>query len=109
MTQWHDVAAQDDVFDGAGLAVQVAGHDIAVFQVDGAFFAVDNTCSHGDARLCEGFVEGHEVECPFHQGRFDLRTGQATCAPATEPIRIWPVKPEGGRIWVNLSDGPSQP
>lgn len=103
MTQWHDVAAQDDVFDGAGLAVQVAGHDIAVFQVKGAFYAIDNTCSHGDARLCEGFVEGHEVECPFHQGRFDLRTGAATCAPAEQPVRIWPVKQASGRIWVDVS------
>lgn len=105
MSQWMDVASAADVFDGAGLPVDAAGHDLAVFQVDSEFFAVDNPCSHGDAKLCDGFVEGHEVECPFHQGRFDLRTGQPTCAPATVPIRVWPVRVLGGRVQVDVGSG----
>ena len=103
MLTWQDVAALEDVFEGAGIAVVVGGREIAIFQAEGAIYATDNLCSHGDARLCEGFVEGHEVECPFHQGRFDLRTGHATCAPAVEPIHTWPVKVQAGRIWVDLS------
>lgn len=103
MTHWLDVAATADVFEGAGLAVHAAGHELAIFMVEGQFHAVDNACSHGDARLCDGFLEGHEIECPFHQGRFDLRSGEATCAPASVPIRVWPVRAEGGRVLVAVS------
>ena len=87
-------------FDDCGIAVPLAGREVALFRIDGQVWATDNQCSHGDARLCEGFVEGHEVECPFHQGRFDVRTGAATCGPATEPVRRWPVKIEGGRVFL---------
>ncbi|MBK6387014.1 MAG: non-heme iron oxygenase ferredoxin subunit [Rhodoferax sp.] len=101
-TQWTDVAALADLFDGAGIAVTPAGHDIALYSVDGAVYATDNLCTHGNARLCDGFIEGLEIECPFHQGRFDLRTGQPTCAPATEPLKTWPVKIDGDRVYLAL-------
>ncbi len=101
-THWTDVAALTDLFDGAGIAVTPAGHDIALYSVDGAVYATDNLCTHGNARLCDGFIEGLEIECPFHQGRFDLRTGQPTCAPATEPLKTWPVKIDGDRVYLAL-------
>ncbi len=101
-TQWTDVAALADLFDGAGIAVTPAGHDIALYSVDGAVYATDNLCTHGNARLCDGFIEGLEIECPFHQGRFDLRTGQPTCAPATESLKTWPVKIDGDRVYLAL-------
>ena len=63
-------------------------------------FATDNLCTHGHARLCEGFVEGFEIECPLHQGRFDLRTSLATCAPAAEALQTYPVRIEAGRVFV---------
>jgi naphthalene 1,2-dioxygenase system ferredoxin subunit len=102
MTQWIDVAAQADLFEGAGIAIQSQGLDVALFSIDGEVFATDNICSHGSARLCDGYVEGYEVECPFHQGRFDVRTGAPTCAPATEHVKSWPVKIEGGRVFLQL-------
>jgi naphthalene 1,2-dioxygenase system ferredoxin subunit len=102
MTQWIDVAAEADLFEGAGIAIQPQGLDVALFSIDGEVFATDNICSHGSARLCDGYVEGYEVECPFHQGRFDVRTGAPTCAPATEPVKSWPVKIEGGRVFLQL-------
>jgi naphthalene 1,2-dioxygenase system ferredoxin subunit len=101
-THWTEVAALADLFDGAGIAVTPAGHDIALYSVDGAVYATDNLCTHGNARLCDGFIEGLEIECPFHQGRFDLRTGQPTCAPATEPLKTWPVKIDGDRVYLAL-------
>ena len=101
-TQWTDVAALADLFDGAGIAVTPAGHDIALYSVDGAVYATDNLCTHGNARLCDGFIEGLEIECPFHQGRFDLRTGQPTSAPATESLKTWPVKIDGDRVYLAL-------
>lgn len=103
MSNWIDVAAEADVFEGAGIAVTPAGQDIALFKLDDGVYAINNLCSHGNARLCEGFVEGHHVECPFHQALFDVRDGSVQCGPATDPVKSWPVKIEGGRVWVNLT------
>ena len=101
--EWIDAAAVDDLWDGAGLGVVVRGREIALFRSGDAVFATDAFCSHGHARLCEGFVEGHEIECPLHQGRFDLRNGAATCAPATEAVKTYPVRIDGGRVrlWLD--------
>jgi naphthalene 1,2-dioxygenase system ferredoxin subunit len=101
-THWIDAAAHDEVPPDDVIAVTAAGREIALYGVDGAVFATDNICTHGHARLCEGFLEGHEIECPLHQGRFDVRTGVATCAPATEGIRSYPVKIEAGRVWLAI-------
>ena len=103
MTHWTDVAAQADLFEGAGIAVAPEGQDIALFSVDGEVFAINNLCTHGNAKLCEGFVEGHNVECPFHQAMFNLRDGSVSCGPATEPVKTWPVKMEGGRVYLQLT------
>ena len=102
MSNWTDVAAVADLFEGAGISVTSAGHDIALFSVEGEVYAIDNLCSHGNARLCDGFVEGHDVECPFHQALFSLRDGSVTCGPATEPVKAWPVKIEDGRVYLQL-------
>ncbi|RWA54173.1 naphthalene 1,2-dioxygenase [Cupriavidus sp. UYMSc13B] len=89
--------AQDDV-----IAVAVQGKEIALYGVDGDIYATDNICTHGHARLCEGFLEGHEIECPLHQGRFDIRNGAAICAPLTEGIRTYPVRIEGDKVYLDL-------
>lgn len=102
MSNWTDVAAVADLFEGAGIAVAPEGRDIALFSVDGEVFAIDNLCSHGNARLCDGFVEGHNVECPFHQALFSLRDGTVSCGPATEAVRSWPVRIEDGRVFLQL-------
>jgi naphthalene 1,2-dioxygenase ferredoxin component len=99
---WTDVAAVDDLFDGASIAVVVAEREIALHSVDGVPFATDNLCTHGAGRLCEGFLEGHEIECPLHQGRFDVRSGAPTCAPATDAIRSYPVRIEAGRVFIAI-------
>jgi naphthalene 1,2-dioxygenase ferredoxin component len=101
-TQWIDATAMDDVPADDVIGVVVAGRDIALYNAGGEIFATDNICTHGQARLCEGFLEGHEIECPLHQGRFDVRTGQPTCAPVTEAIRSYPVRIEGGRVFLAL-------
>ena len=103
MNHWIDVAAEADLFESAGIAVAPEGQDIAVFKIeDGSVFAINNLCSHGNAKLCDGFVEGHQVECPFHQALFDLRDGSVSCGPATEPVKSWPVKIEHGRVLLDL-------
>ena len=101
-TQWTDAAALSEVPQDDVTGALVAGRDIALYGVDGGVCATDNTCTHGQARLCDGFLEGHEIECPLHQGRFDVRTGQPTYDPATEAVRSYPVKIEGGRVYLQI-------
>lgn len=93
-----DAVPQDDV-----IGVEIGGRDIALYSVDGEIYASDNICTHGHARLCDGFLDGHEIECPLHQGKFDVRTGKALCAPLTEDIRSYPVKIEDGRVFLALA------
>jgi naphthalene 1,2-dioxygenase system ferredoxin subunit len=99
---WQDVAALDDFAATDAIGVDVGRRQIAIYLVDGAVFATDNRCSHGDARLCDGFVEGHEIECPHHQGRFDVRTGAATGAPASIALATYPARIEAGRVQLRL-------
>ncbi len=103
MSNWTDVAAEADLFEGAGIAVTPEGHDIALFKLEDGVYAIDNQCSHGNAKLCDGFVEGQYVECPFHQALFNLHDGTVGCGPATEPVKSWPVKIEQGRVFLNLA------
>ena len=99
---WTDAAAVDDVPEGDVIGVKVAGRDIALYEVDGGIYATDNVCTHGHARMSDGFLEGSEIECPLHQGRFDVCSGQALCAPLTENIRTYPVKVENMRVMLRL-------
>lgn len=101
-TPWLDAVDASDVPDDDVIGVEVAGRDIALYKVDGSVFATDNLCTHGHARLCDGFLEGHEIECPLHQGKFDVRDGSPTCAPVTEALRCYPVRIEAGRVFLQL-------
>ncbi len=99
---WIDVLALDAVPEGDVTAVMVGGKEIALYEVEGEVFATDNLCTHGAARMSDGFLEGREIECPLHQGKFDVCTGKALCAPLTEDIRVYPVRIEHQRVWVKL-------
>jgi naphthalene 1,2-dioxygenase system ferredoxin subunit len=100
---WIDVLAVEAVPEADVTAVNADGKEIALYEVDGDIFATDNLCTHGAARMSDGFLEGREIECPLHQGRFDVCTGQAICAPLTENIRIYPVRIENQRVFVNMA------
>ena len=100
---WTDAVAVDQLPQDDVAAIVVSGRELAFYSVEGEIFATDNICTHGQARLCEGFLLGHEIECPLHQGRFDVRTGQPTCEPADEAVRAYPVKIDGGRVYVAMS------
>jgi naphthalene 1,2-dioxygenase system ferredoxin subunit len=99
---WTPVATLDDFAASDAIAVVVAGKEIAIYLVDGAVFATANRCTHGDARLCDGFLEHHEIECPHHQGRFDVRSGAATAAPAEVALATWPARIVDGRVELQL-------
>ena len=100
--QWIDATAVDDVPEDDVIGIVVGDRDIALYNAGGELYATDNICTHGHARLCDGFLEGHEIECPLHQGRFDIRTGAPMCAPVTEGIRSYPIRIEDGRVFLAL-------
>ncbi len=99
---WIDAAALDAVPEGDVIGIRIAGKEIALYEVEGEIYATDNLCTHGAARMSDGFLEGREIECPLHQGRFDVCSGKALCAPLTENIRTYPVRIENLRVMLKL-------
>jgi len=75
---------------------------IAVFNVEGTLFAVSDTCTHAEASLSEGRVDGETVECPLHGACFDLRTGEALTPPAVEPVQTFPVIVQEDEIYLEI-------
>jgi 3-phenylpropionate/trans-cinnamate dioxygenase ferredoxin component len=80
---------------------------ITVFNVDGEFYAVDDTCTHQDTSLSEGWLEGCEIECPLHASRFDLRTGRPNSPPAIRALRTYKVQVRDGIVYLSASEPPS--
>jgi nitrite reductase/ring-hydroxylating ferredoxin subunit len=76
----------------------------AVFSLDGQFYVTQDHCTHGPGSLAEGFVMGTEIECPFHQGRFDIRTGQPTAAPCIDALRTWTVHVIDGQLCIDMGE-----
>ena len=78
---------------------------VAVFNAEGTVYAVDDTCTHQDASLADGFLEGCFVECPLHEAFFDLRTGRPTCPPAKYPVRTHEATVEDGYVLLHVNVG----
>ncbi|HLI26856.1 MAG TPA: bifunctional 3-phenylpropionate/cinnamic acid dioxygenase ferredoxin subunit [Chloroflexota bacterium] len=106
MGEFVRVARVDEVPPGQGKLVEAGGRYIALFNVDGQYYAIDDECTHAAASLSEGFVEGTVVECPLHGGQFDLRTGEAVWSPAVIPVATYAVRVEGDEIWVDPEPRP---
>jgi len=102
MSEFVRVAKASDVGPGQSRSVQVKDKLIALFNVGGQFFALDNTCSHRGGPLAEGKVSGREVTCPFHGARFDLRTGEALGPPAVQGVARYRVRVAGPDLEIEL-------
>ncbi len=100
--QFVTVGRVEEIAPGTARRVMLGEVPVAVFNVDGEFFAVDDTCTHAEASLSEGEVYPEEcaVECPLHGSLFDLRTGQPRTLPAVLPVRTYPVRVENGEVRV---------
>jgi 3-phenylpropionate/trans-cinnamate dioxygenase ferredoxin subunit len=104
------VCALSDVPEPGALRIELADIDIAVVRFEGAVHAVEDVCSHAEVPLSEGDVEelagAPTIECWLHGSCFDLRTGEPTNPPATEPVSVYPVRVEGEDVLVDTeSDG----
>ncbi|MGH6968114.1 MAG: Rieske (2Fe-2S) protein [Stellaceae bacterium] len=91
----------DEVSGGAPLRVEAAGAVYAVARSGGEVFVLADQCTHGPGKLSEGAVLGGELECPFHQGRFNLRSGRSTYPPCTEAVRTWTATVKVGEIFID--------
>ena len=76
-----ELCAKDDVAEGEAIKVEHDDLELAVYHVDGDFYVTDNACTHGPGELSDGFLEGHVIECDFHQGKFDIRDGKVVAPP----------------------------
>ncbi len=100
MSDWIEVCAAGEMLPGEFKVVWDEDTPIAVYNIDGTFYAIEDTCTHDGGDLAGGEIHGFEVECPRHGARFDVRSGDVTRPPATEPIASFPVREEGGRVFT---------
>jgi nitrite reductase/ring-hydroxylating ferredoxin subunit len=90
-----------DVANGASLRVEAGGQALAVFNVNGQFFVTDDACTHGPGSLSEGFLDGPIIECNFHGGQFDVRTGEVVSPPCMVPVKTYAVTVEDGMVLID--------
>jgi len=100
MSDWLDVVSAEELKPGSCRIVDADGTRVAVFNVDGELFAIEDVCTHDGGDLAGGCLEGDEIICPRHGARFSLRTGEALTAPAFEPTAVFPVRIERGVVQV---------
>lgn len=98
---WVRVGEVADIDDDDTRSVEVDGKLVCLYNLGGEIFATDGKCTHGDAELAFGLIQDScLIECPLHEGSFDIRTGRAVAAPCTEDLRCYPVKVDQGVIYL---------
>jgi naphthalene 1,2-dioxygenase system ferredoxin subunit len=104
MSKFVKVAKLEDIPNGEALQAEADGQTLALVQVDGTVYCVQDICTHEHAHLSEGFCEGFEIECPLHGSIFDVRTGEVKSLPATEDLKTYNVKVEDGEVLVEVDE-----
>lgn len=104
MPRFVTVAKASDIGPGERQIFDVEGWWIAVFNVGGQYYAIEDVCTHDDGPVAEGELYGYEIECPRHGARFDIRTGAVTRMPAVIPVNWFPTRVENDEIQVGLDD-----
>lgn len=102
MTDWINVATINDFTPGSFQVVDTDTVSILVFNIDGQFYAVENTCTHDGGTLSDGWLQNDEIVCPRHGARFCVRTGAVTAPPAYEDINTFPIRVENDMVQVKI-------
>jgi naphthalene 1,2-dioxygenase system ferredoxin subunit len=97
---WIRVAALAEVPEGTTRLVEVNGNAVCLYNLGGTICATQDMCTHAEASLADGFIEGDAIECPMHQALFDIQTGKVLNPPATQDLRVYPVRVDGDEIRV---------
>ncbi|WP_236792218.1 bifunctional 3-phenylpropionate/cinnamic acid dioxygenase ferredoxin subunit [Amycolatopsis sp. GM8] len=100
---WLRACGRDEIDDGEAARIET-DPPVAVFNVDGEFYATADTCTHDESSLADGYVDGDRVECPWHFAKFCIRTGAVLSLPATAGLTTYPVKVAGDDIMVDMPD-----
>ena len=100
--EFHSVAKTDDLDDGEAMQVIIGRKEIAIYNLDGKFYATDDICTHAYASLADGYVEGELIECPLHGGCFDIKTGKAMTPPVSEDLKTYELKIDGEQILIGV-------
>jgi 3-phenylpropionate/trans-cinnamate dioxygenase ferredoxin subunit len=106
-SEWVKVATVDSLAPGQMRRVRYNDHPVALFNMDGQFYALDDICSHAEASLSEGEFEDDEVTCPLHGARFRITTGKPRSLPATQPVATYPTRVENGDVFLGPPNTPS--
>ena len=96
------LCAADEVAPGTALRVETDDYTLAVFNVGGTFYVTDDNCTHGPGSLSEGYIEDDVVECNFHNGQFNIRTGEVVSPPCMVPVKTYPAVVEGGDVFIEV-------
>lgn len=102
--QWVAVAKVADVDAGSMKSVSAADKSLALYNLDGTFYASDNECTHAYAMLTDGTVDGDVVECPLHGGAFEIKTGKGLGAPIFCDLKCYPTRVSGDAVEVNVAE-----
>jgi naphthalene 1,2-dioxygenase ferredoxin component len=102
--KWVPVCARSAVVPGAMALEDADGVEVVLAEVEGQVYAFDAICTHAFGYLDQGELSGHEVLCPLHEGRFDVRTGDVVAGEPTEPIAVYPTRVDEGTVYVDVSD-----
>ena len=102
MSKFVKVAQKAEIADQSAKCVEVEGKTIALFNLGGEFYAIDDTCPHAGGSLSEGDIEGQEVECPLHSSRFNVLSGKVTSPPADEDVTRYNVRITGGDVEIEV-------
>lgn len=105
MSEWVQVAEASEIAPGQVIRIEIDDEPIAIWNVEGEFYATSDTCSHEESSLSEGDLWGEVIECPLHGAQFDVRTGEVLSLPAIFPIATYPVKIEDGVVYVGWRSG----
>jgi 3-phenylpropionate/trans-cinnamate dioxygenase ferredoxin subunit len=98
MADFVTITTTDQLKPGERIIVEIGSQWIAVFNIDGTYYAVEDRCTHDDGPLAEGELYGCEIECPRHGARFDVRTGKVTAPPALVDVPVYEVRVEGNEV-----------
>jgi nitrite reductase/ring-hydroxylating ferredoxin subunit len=102
MTSKVKLCNTNDVLEGTAIRVDAAGLAFAVYNIEGQFYVTDDRCTHGPGSLSEGYVDGHIVECDFHNGQFDIRTGEVVAPPCLVPLKTYQTIVDDDVVFINL-------
>ena len=103
MSDWIKVIEASALAVGEHIVVDVKGAEVAIFNINGEFFAIEDVCTHDGTEIASGTLEGDQIICPRHGARFCVKTGAVKAPPAYEPVACFPIKLEQGVVYVRDS------